>query len=331
MFSKLDQSKPRDVVAFGRATIDLYANEMGGLDTVNTFSKYLGGSPANTSVAMANIGLMVGYIGKVSKDNFGDYIIQYMGSKGIDTSHIKYDTSGAKSGVTIGEFLSDSQSNYLMYRNDCADLNISVEEIDEDYIAMHKMLLISGASLTQSPARESVFLAIDYAKRNGVAVILDLDYRKNTWKSESESSIYYTLAAKQADIVIGTREEFDVMEFSFHTGNKDDEFTANHLLESGVSIVSIKKGRKGSTVYTQDGGVYRGGIYDVKVNNTFGAGDSYSSAFNYGLVTGKSIEEALKYAAASSAITITGHSCSDSMPSLSQIEEFLKSNEYSVD
>ena len=66
---KFDLQKPNDVVAFGRATIDLYANEIGPMEAAKTFSKYVGGSPANTAVAMARLGLEVGYIGKVSDDS----------------------------------------------------------------------------------------------------------------------------------------------------------------------------------------------------------------------------------------------------------------------
>lgn len=79
---KFDLQKPNDVVAFGRATIDLYANEIGPMEEAKTFSKYVGGSPANTAVAMARLGLKVGYIGKVSDDQFGRFIVRYLADRG---------------------------------------------------------------------------------------------------------------------------------------------------------------------------------------------------------------------------------------------------------
>ena len=325
-----DPNKPRDVVAFGRATVDLYANGFGPLEDAATFSKYVGGSPANTSVALANLGLKVGYIGKVSDDGFGRFIVNYMSSKGIDTSHIETDTSGSRSGVTIGEFRSPSECRYFMYRKDCADLHISCSQLDEDYIASHKMLLLSGTSLSHSPAREAAFLAVEIAKRNGVHVAFDFDYRDGTWDSPEEASVYYALAARTADIVFGTREEFDVMERSYLPGNRDNELSARRLLEAGASIVSIKRGKEGSVVHVCGGEVFRGGIYPAKVENTFGAGDSYGGAFIFSLLRGKSIPEALKYAAASAAITVSGHSCSEAMPDLPRLEEYMKSHDYIV-
>lgn len=325
----LDMSKPRDVIAFGRATVDLYANEVGPMEDAVTFTKYVGGSPANTSVAMAKLGLDVGYIGKVSDDQFGRFIRRYLAEKGVDVSHIETAAPGIRSGVTMGEILSPSQCSCFMYRNDCADLHIDCAQLDEAYIAQFKLLLISGTSLTHSPARESVFLAMEYARRNNVRISLDLDYRDGTWDTPEEASVYYTLAAEKADMVLGTREEFDVMEYCFLPGNRSDEVSAHRLLERGVTIVSIKKGKQGSVVYT-GGEVYKGGIYPAKVLKTFGAGDAYSGAFNYGLLRGLPMDTTLRYAAAASSITISGHSCSDSTPTLRQVQDYIASHDYSV-
>ena len=326
MYLNIDQSKPRDVAAFGRATIDLYANEIGPMEDAVTFTKYVGGSPANTAVAMSNLGLAVGYVGKVSDDQFGRFITRYLAQQGVDVSHIAVAAPGVRSGVTMGE-IKPGECSCFMYRNDCADLHISCAQLDEAYIASHKLLLISGTSLTHSPAREAVFLAMEMAKRNGVAISFDLDYRDGTWDSPEEASVYYTLAARQADMVLGTREEFDIMEKLYHPGNQNDDASAKWLLEAGVSVVSIKQGKQGSHIYTAQGKTI-GGIYPAKVLKTFGAGDSYSSAFTFGLLKGKSMEQALRYAAAASSITISGHSCSDSMPTLSQVEEYMASHEY---
>lgn len=326
MYLDFDMTKPGDVVAFGRATIDLYANETGPLEEAVTLSKYVGGSPANTSVGMARLGLKVGYIGRVSDDPFGRFITSYLCKQGVDVSHIAVAEPGIRSGVTIGE-IKVGECNCFMYRKDCADLYIDCSQLDASYIAKHKMLLVSGTSLSHSPAREAVFLAISYARRNRTRVVLDLDYREGTWDSPEEASVYYTLAAEHADMVIGTREEFDVMEYLFDPSGQDNEKSARRLLDKGVSLVSIKQGRKGSFIYTGEK-TYVGGIYPTNVLKTFGAGDSYTSAFSYGLLKGRPVDEALKYAAAAASITITGHSCSDAMPDLEQVERYMDEHKY---
>ena len=302
MYLNIDSGKLRDVVAFGRATIDLYANEIGPMEDAVTFHKYVGGSPANTAVAMSRLGLSVGYIGKVSDDQFGRFITRYLAKQGVDVSHIALAGPGIRSGVTMGEILPD-RCSYLMYRTNCADLHIDCAQLDESYLASHKLLLISGTSL------------------------FDLDYREDTWDTVEEASLYLFLAAEKADLVLGTRDEFDVMEHLLHTGNQDDAKSAAWLLEKGVSVVSIKKGKKGSHVFTKEGKTV-GGIYPAQVLKTFGAGDSYSSAFLFGLLHNMELKDSLRYAAAASSITISGHSCSDSMPTLEQVEDYIAHHEY---
>ncbi|OUO93322.1 5-dehydro-2-deoxygluconokinase [Cloacibacillus sp. An23] len=326
MILSLDGAKPNDVVAMGRSTVDLYANEIGPLEEASTFSKYVGGSPANTAVAMAKLGMKVGYIGKVADDPFGRYIVNYLNGAKVDTSHIKTAQPGIRCGVTIGEILPD-KCNYFVYRKDCADLHIECSELDEEYIASHKIILISGTSLSHSPAREAVFKAIALAKRNNVKVAFDLDYRDYTWDDAEKAGTYLTLAAEQADVVLGTRDEFDIMESLYYGEVHDDSLTAQRLIDRGVTVVSIKKGKQGSHVYTKNS-MTTGGIYQAKVLKTFGAGDSYSGAFMYGLVHDMQPEESLRYAAAASAITISGHSCSGSMPTLGQVEEYMARHEY---
>lgn len=69
---RFDPTKPLDVIALGRLCIDLNANETGRpLEDVVTFTRYLGGSPANIAVGAARLGLKTGFIGKVADDPSG--------------------------------------------------------------------------------------------------------------------------------------------------------------------------------------------------------------------------------------------------------------------
>ena len=89
----------------------------------------------------------------------------YFNDHNIDTSHITRCTNGEKLGLTFTEMLSSTESSILMYRNCIADLQLSVDDIDEDYIASGKALLISGTALAQSPSREAALKAVMFAKR----------------------------------------------------------------------------------------------------------------------------------------------------------------------
>lgn len=207
-----------------------------------------------------------------------------------------------------------------MYRDDVADLYLEPSEVDEGYIAKSKMLLVSGTALAKSPSREAVLKAVNLAKKHRVKVVFELDYRPYTWTSQEETSVYYTLVAEQSDIVIGTRDEFDVMENKSRGSNKE---SVQHLFGHSADLVVIKHGVDGSYAYSKSGEVFRAKAYKTKVLKTFGAGDSYASAFIYGLVTGKTIETALKYGSASASIVVSKHSSSEAMPTVEEIEQLI--------
>ena len=152
------------------------------------FEKFVGGSPANIAVGVTRYGLKPGFLGKVSNDQFGDFVVDYFNSQGIDTSHITRCKGGEKLGLTFTEMLSPSQSGILMYRNCIADLQLHVDDVDPWYIRSAKVLLVSGTALADSPSREAALKAVMLAKQFGTKVIFDIDYREYTWKNMDEIS-----------------------------------------------------------------------------------------------------------------------------------------------
>lgn len=310
-----------DLIAIGRACIDLNAVEYNRpMEETLTFKKYVGGSPANIAIGSSKLGLKVGFIGKLADDQHGRFIEQYMSRVGVDISHMVVDQEGHKTGLAFTEIKSPEECSILMYRDEVADLYLQAAEVSEDYIRRAKVLLVSGTALAKSPSREAVLKAIQLAKKNDVKVIFELDYRSYTWTSPEETSVYYSLVAEQSDVVVGTRDEFNIME---NVEEGSNEATIQHLFKYSPELVVIKHGVEGSYAYTKEGEIFRGQAYRTKVLKTFGAGDSYASAFLYALLTGKDIETALKYGSASAAIVVSKHSSSEAMPTVGEIEQLI--------
>ncbi|MBV4417840.1 5-dehydro-2-deoxygluconokinase [Clostridium tyrobutyricum] len=323
-YIQFDNGRKFDVIPLGRATIDLNPVEINRtLAQSATFKKYLGGSPANVAVGLARLGKKVGFIGKISDDRFGDFIIDYFKKEGIDVSQIYRAENGESLGLTFTEILSPTESSILMYRNSIADLSLNVDEIDEDYIRNTKAISISGTALAQSPSREAALKAMEYAKKHNTIVIFDIDYRKYNWKNKDEIAIYYSMMGKNSDLVIGSREEFNLME-GLVAENSSDIETANRWIGYGNKIVVIKHGKDGSTAYTEDGRKYSIKPFPVKLMKSFGGGDAYGSAFIYGLLEGWDIIDALEFGSASAAMLVASHSCSDAMPKVEEIKKFIK-------
>lgn len=319
-----DQSKKYDLILLGRVAVDLNPVDYNcPLDESTTFKRYLGGSPANIAVGLARLGKKCGFFARVSDDQLGTFVTKYFEKEGIDTSHVVRCENGEKIGLTFTEIKSPTESSILMYRNMAADLKLDVCDIDEEYIKQGKAILISGTALAESPSREAALKAVMLAKRNGVPVIFDIDYRSYNWKNEDEISIYYSAVAREADIILGSREEYDLTERLIRPGMSDAE-TAAYWHAQNAKIVIIKHGKEGSTAYTCDGQSFSIKPFPIKLLKSFGGGDGYASAFLYGLFEGFEIIDALEFGSASASLLVASHACSEDMPSVEKVKEFIK-------
>ncbi|MEC0372022.1 5-dehydro-2-deoxygluconokinase [Paenibacillus chibensis] len=317
--------KPLDFVAIGRLCVDLNANEINRpMEETVTFTKYVGGSPANITIGMSRLGKRCAFVGKVSDDQMGRFIVQYLERNGIGTSNVVTDRTGAVTGLAFTEIKSPTDCSILMYRDHAADLNLQPGEVREELIAQAKMLLISGTALAKSPSREAVFLALQYAKKHGVVIAFDIDYRPYTWTSAEETAVYYNLAAEKCDVIIGTREEFDIMERFEDNPAHLDRITAGKWFDHSAQIVIIKHGKEGSIAYARNGSEHRARSFPANVVKTFGAGDAYAAGFLYGMLQGWTIGNSMEHGSAAANIVISSHSCSDAMPTAEQVQRFIE-------
>lgn len=323
-YIEFDSSRPIDLIPMGRIAIDFnpVIPPFQSLVEADTFKKYLGGSPANIAVGLARLGKKVGFIATVSDDQFGDYVTKFFEDEGIDTSHITRAKNGEKLGLTFTEMLSPSESSILMYRDGVADLMLDPADVDEEYIASAKAILISGTALCQSPSREACLKAMYLAKKVGTKVIFDIDYRPYNWKSADEIAIYYSIVAENSDMVMGSREEYDLTEAIIAPGRTDEE-TASYWMENGNKIVIIKHGKKGSTAHTADGD-FNIKPFPINATKSFGGGDGYGSSFIFGLLEGWDIIDCLELGSASASLLVNAHGCSLFMPTLEQIQAYIK-------
>src|SRR5699024_12475460 len=118
------------------------------------------------------------------------------------------------------------------------------------------------------PSREAVIKAVNIAKENNIEVIFELDYRPYTWKTDAVKGLYMSLIAQKADIVLGTRDEFNVLEENKGYSDKD---SVKHLFQYDRNILVIKHAVKGSTAFTRDGRQIEESAYKTAVYKTYDA------------------------------------------------------------
>lgn len=322
-YIEFDKSKKYDLILVGRVAVDFNpVDYYCPLNESTTFKRYLGGSPANIAVGLARLGKKCGFFARVSDDQFGTFVTDFFDNEGIDTSRIVRCKDGSKIGLTFTEIKSETESSIVMYRNEAADLKLKCEDIDEEYIKEGAALLISGVALAESPSREASLKAVQLAKKNNIPVIFVLDYRAYNWKNKDEIAVYYSIVANEADMIIGSREEYDLAE-SLLGLDGTDVTSAAYWQSKGAKIVIVTHGKQGSTAYTNDGQSFSIKPFPVKLLKSFGGGDGYTSAFLYSLFEGKEIIDCLEFGSASAAMLVASHACSQDMPTVKQVEDFI--------
>src|SRR5262245_31771047 len=170
-----------DVVCLGRFGVDFYAQQIGArLEDVASFAKYLGGSSANTAFGCARLGLRAGLISRVGDDAMGRFLVETIAREGCDTSHVGVDPTRLTAAVVLG--IKDKDTFPLIFlRENCADMAIGDDEIDERYLARSRALLITGTHFSTQYIDGISIRALDRARAHDVRTILDIDYRPVLW------------------------------------------------------------------------------------------------------------------------------------------------------
>lgn len=315
---KFDQFKK--VLVLGRAGIDIYPEPPGTkISDVNHFSSHLGGSAANTCVALKQHGVQSDLVTCVSDDAIGEYIINKLENYGIGTEHCKKIDKSFQTQIAVVEtILKNNQS--ILYRNNSCDLQLTNEMIEKINYGEYSALFISGTALSSEPSRSSVFLASKRAIEANIPQIIDLDYRPYNWESDEMKSVIYKKIMNNVDIIIGNDLEFNIAD------NSSEGFNfAKDLIKNKPSIIIYKKGEKGSELITKDK-ISSYGVYSVDAIKPTGAGDAFNGGFISSIIKGFSLEQSLQFGSATAAIVVTRVGCSSAMPSHEEVKKFIKEN-----
>src|SRR5947207_9429702 len=173
--------RPLDVVCLGRFGVDFYAQQIGArLEDVATFAKYLGGSSANTAFGCARLGLSAAMAARVGDDAMGRFLTETLAREGCDVSHVSVDPQRITGAVVLG--IKDRDTFPLIfYREDCADMAVTDDDVAENFVAQSKALLITVTHFSTPHVHRVSSVALERAGRNDVRTVLDIDYRPVLW------------------------------------------------------------------------------------------------------------------------------------------------------
>jgi 5-dehydro-2-deoxygluconokinase len=331
----MSDKRPLDLITMGRTIVDVYGDQVGArLEDVSSFSRYVGGCPANIAIGTARLGLRVGLITRVGNDHNGRYLRESLAREGVDTRCVRFDPAR----LTAVAFLAirDKETFPLLhYRENCADMAISPEDYSDEYIASASALLVSGSHLTTPHAAHNVMTAVARAKAQGTKVIFDIDYRPVFWglvaKDGGESrfvdSATVTRATQQflaqCDLVVGTEEEIHIA-----GGDVDTLSALRNIRRLTDAPIVLKRGAAGCVVFPDvipenlESGIVGPG-FPVEIFNVVGAGDGFMSGFLCGWLRDMPWTECCRRGNAAGALVVSRHGCSPASPTAAELEWFL--------
>jgi 5-dehydro-2-deoxygluconokinase len=264
----------------------------------------------------------------------GRFLTETLQREGCDVSHVRIDRERLTALVLLG--LEDRDTFPLVfYRENCADMAVDEADFDEAYIASSKALLITGTHFSTEQVNRTSRRALDYARRNDVRTILDIDYRPVLWgltgKADGETrfianegvTAHLQRILPLIDLVIGTEEEFRI------AGGKDHLIDALAMVRKVTNAtLVVKRGPLGCSIIegavpaSIDDAPIHGGV-EVEVLNVLGAGDAFASGFLSGWLRDEPLEACARTANACGALVVSRHGCAPAMPTPAELDYFL--------
>ncbi|MFC4911687.1 5-dehydro-2-deoxygluconokinase [Actinomadura gamaensis] len=319
----------------GRVVVDLYPRQSGvPLEDVETFGRYLGGSPTNVAVAAARLGRRAAVVTRTGDDPFGRFVRKALRRYGVDDRYVT-SVPGLPTPLSFCEIFPPDDFPLYFYRYPKApDLEIHEHELDFAAIAEARLLWATVTGLSEEPSRTATLAALKahreasgradraapgqaHGRARGGMTVLDLDWRPMLWKDPSRARPAIHEALEHATVAVGNREECEIA-----TGERDPRAAARALLARGLDLVVVKRGPDGVLAMTPDT-VAEVRPVRIEVVNGLGAGDAFGGALCHGLLAGWDLPRVLAFANAAGAIVASRLSCAEAMPTEAEVNDLL--------
>ncbi|KFK26793.1 hypothetical protein AALP_AA8G294300 [Arabis alpina] len=315
------------VVCFGEMLID-FVPTVGGVSLAEApaFKKAPGGAPANVAVGVSRLGGSSAFIGKVGDDEFGRMLADILRLNNVDNSGMRFDHN-ARTALAFVTLRADGEREFLFFRHPSADMLLLESELDKNLIQKAKIFHYGSISLIEEPCRSTQLAAMKIAKSAGILLSYDPNLRLPLWPSEDAARKEIMSIWNLADVIKISEDEI-----TFLTGGDDaydDDVVLEKLFHPNLKLLVVSEGPNGCRYYTQE---FKGRVGGVKVKpvDTTGAGDAFVSGLLNSLASDltllkdeKKLREALLFANACGAITVTERGAIPAMPTMSAVQDLL--------
>jgi 5-dehydro-2-deoxygluconokinase len=307
-----------EVLTMGRMGVDVYPLQIGvSLREVETFGKYLGGSPANVAVAAARHGRRTAIITRTGQDPFGEFLHDALRGFGVDDRYVT-PVPELPTPVTFCEIFPPDDFPLYFYRLPAApDMQIHADELDLDAVREAEIFWVTVTGLSEEPSRGATLAALRARGRRGITV-LDLDYRPMFWSSREEARKWVQEALPHVTVAVGNLDECDTA-----VGEREPHAAARALHAAGVELAVVKQGPAG-VLASEGSTTVEVPPVPVEVVNGLGAGDAFGGALCHTLLAEWELERSMRFCNAAGAIVASRIACADAMPTTDEVEAKLE-------
>lgn len=310
--------KTLDLICLGRCSLDLYSNDPGlPFAALRTLSAYAGGCPTNICVAARRLGLKTAMLTGLGDDEVAGFILNFLKQEGVETRYIT-PKPGALTNIIVAALHPPDDIEAVAYHASNADLELNIDDVRAAPLDYARALLFTGMGLLRDPSRSATFHAVERTRAAGGSIFMDLDFRRSMWPDPRVYGVNARWVLPQVDVAIGTEKEV------MGAADSDDlDAAIAQVRQLPRQALIVKRGERGSTVYTADGQVINAAPFPVDVVNFMGAGDAFAGAVVYGYLNGWNWARAARFANANGALIVNRHGTANAMPTLDEITHFM--------
>ncbi|MCB9281811.1 MAG: carbohydrate kinase [Lewinellaceae bacterium] len=266
------RTRPVDVLGAGELLIDfLSADFADSFDSVSSFKRIQGGSPANWCMNMARLGNNARLAATVGQDDMGDFLVNTVARTGVDTSPIR---RVAMPSTLILVTRSKNVSNFEAYR--MADSEIDSSQLPDELWPQLTLFHTTCFGISRQPAQGAIIAAARKAAAAGCQLSLDANYAAKIWPDQAEAQALVREFAQLGALIKVSEVDWERL---YNHPMKDPERAAAFFLDLGAGEACITMGGEGCLAGSSKGGMHFISGRKVPVKDTTGAGDAFWSGY----------------------------------------------------
>ncbi|OJV66617.1 MAG: ribokinase [Clostridiales bacterium 38-18] len=269
-----------------------------------------GGKGANQAIAAARLGTSVAMFGRLGSDSYGDTFETVFKEAKVDISHVKRDPE-RPTAMGLIQINRSAENKIIVVPG--ANFGYTLEDLDNDFVAIADSDLV----ITQMELKQEVtFELIRKCHNANIPIVLNPAPADFIPDEVLSKVTYLTPNETELEILSGVKV----------TDKASVEQAITYLLSLGVGTVIATLGKQGAVIGNKEGFEYVTG-FTVNAVDTVAAGDSFNGALVSKLIEKHPLKEAVKFANAVGALTVTKHGAIPSLPFRSEVEHFISSNQ----